>query len=76
MSTHSFVAKYEIVDDNHGSKIVVSEDVDGLGMVELRNIEHDGEVSQTLLITLEQLPLVMPAIGNVAHDLAVQKKSE
>jgi len=73
MSTHSMVVKYEVVNDNVGSKIVVSEDADGLGMIELRNVESDG-VSQTFLITMEQLPLVMSAMSQCARDIAAQNK--
>jgi len=53
---------FEIWDNKHGSKIVLSKDRDGLGLNEIRAYSEDGKDYTTITLTDEQLNLLGEAI--------------
>lgn len=69
MSNYSYETVHEIWNDKTGERIVVHQDRDGCGLIEIRSLDDNGGVLQTLTFTPEQSPLVIKAIVAIVSDI-------
>lgn len=69
----SLEIKYEIWDDESGSRIEVGPDRDSLGLIEIR-LHEAGKTLDRISMTVEQAKLVAQAINKAAYDLGEEEK--
>lgn len=68
MPKYSEEVLFQCWNDDTGERIECGEDLDGLGLVEIRNKDNDNKVCQNITLTIEQAEWMMrvlpSAIGN------------
>ena len=62
MSSHTLEMKFEIWNDDHGARVEIGEDRDGLGMMEIRQIESDGKTYGRITFDEKAIPLAIEAM--------------
>jgi hypothetical protein len=67
---------HEIWNDDTGERMVIGPDVDGLNLIEVRNLDASGKAFQTLTFTIEQADFLLDAIERVAHDITANEEAE
>ena len=69
-------SQYVIWDNRHGSKVVVKEDADGLGLTEIFSVGPEGNRNKDLLLNLEQLRVLKVAVEKRIADLEYKALEE
>ena len=54
---------FEIWNDMTGSCIRIGPDRDGLDLIEIRQIDYDGKIAQSITVTKEQATLMLQALN-------------
>ena len=75
--SHSLETRYEIWDDNHGGKLVVGPDHDGLDLIEIQTFPPVGPegMERRLVLTEDAAELLMAALGRALADLRIKKEN-
>lgn len=63
MSDYSISFAIKIWDDKSGEHIEITEDGDGLGLVEIRSIDPDGTISDIISMERKQAEQVLKALS-------------
>jgi hypothetical protein len=61
---------YEIWNDDTGERIVIGQDRDSLGLIELRSLDCNGKSLERFTLTVEQARHTVDAILKVITDLS------
>lgn len=69
MTKFSFETRYEIWNDDDGYVIKIGPDADGLGLIDVREIEADGKEVARLTFLPEQAELIAKALLKAVADL-------
>ena len=67
---------HEIWNDDTGERMIVRPDLDGLNLIEVRNLDNTGNILQTLTFTVEQAQFLIDAIACVARDIRDKEEAE
>jgi len=60
--TYSLETVFEVWNDKTGERIEIGEDRDSLGLTEIRSRMDDGQIGARIVLTNEQVPLVIEAL--------------
>lgn len=62
MPKYTLEKMFEVWNDQHGDCIEIGPDRDGLDLVELRQKNHDGQISNRIAFSKEEIPLIVEAL--------------
>lgn len=74
MARHSLEMKFQIWDDDHGERIEIGEDPDGLDMMEIRQRDTDGKILASIRMNEESVPLAIEALQRWLDFKSSRKK--
>jgi len=62
--------KFQIWNDDHGDRLEVGPDSEGLGILEIRYVDEDNKVIDQILLDWEQARLLAEVLRGMVHDHA------
>jgi hypothetical protein len=62
MSKHSIEMVFKIWNDDHGDRVEIGSDSDGLDLVEIRYVNENNKIDSRITLTKESLPFLKEAI--------------
>lgn len=76
MARHSLEMKFQIWDDDHGERIEIGEDPDGLDMMEIRQVDPSGKILARINFDEKVIPLAIEAMQRFQAWKAEKKPSQ